>query len=458
MDGSIPYGSVSLIQSGLYPQSQLSFPHHFQLEFLLIHDVNILRVKGVSFDNFWSRGKAWAPKRDPSHWLSHHKAEHKNQMLYIFQGTSIFKLILPQERIRASSRGGVDVTLSHHFQMLMLDGPDLMKPMPKGQVGDSDFSQKVKNINRNFSRKAVLSSQLKFAPLAAVCSFSGCFTAWILSDLILSWQGGWGEKRKSKLAYQVSAMWGPPYCNPALAKSLGSFPWSSSGTSSSFTGAGLVVPLAQSKLPNWTRLQITFLPIFILFHLFLKNMLSPRLFFPPSILFLPFFPFPMTCFSFSAAQVISNSHWISDWCISLGMMKELFIQSIFRAKPRMFFFYIYVQSVTHREKASMSTPGKAASRAICDLCLCLTEKAEQGITAFFLSLSHILLGFLSTSWPSKSLSFFMCLYTVGKPESWTGHVCKNLEDGWCLEKRWNDKWSKIAAFQHVEHWTCPYSH
>lgn len=55
-----------------------------------------------------------------------------------------------------------------------------------------------------------------------------------------------------------------------------------------------------------------------------------------------------------------------------------------------------VHSVTHRKKASVSTPGKAASSAIAkhDLCLRLTEKAEQRVIA----LSHILLDFFSASW------------------------------------------------------------
>lgn len=184
----------------------LSFPPSLTISSLLIHNVNIIHMQGVSFDSFWSWGKAWTPELEPSHWLSHHKAEHKNQMFHIFQGTPIFKLILPQERIRAGSWGGVDVTLTHHFQMLVLDGPNLMNPVPKGQVEDSDFSQKVKNISSE-TLLGRLSSQFKFAPLTAVCSFSACFTSWTLSDLILSRQGVWGQKRPLRLAYKASAMW-----------------------------------------------------------------------------------------------------------------------------------------------------------------------------------------------------------------------------------------------------------
>lgn len=61
----------------------------------------------------------------------------------------------------------------------------------------------------------------------------------------------------------------------------------------------------------------------------------------------------------------------------------------------------------------MGTSGKAASRAIAahDLCLCLIEKGEQGIIAFFLSLPHVLIGSLSASWPSKTV-IFSCIFTL----------------------------------------------
>lgn len=69
-------------------------------------------------------------------------------MLSIFQDLSIFKLILPLERIRAGAWGGVDVSLTHDFQMLMLNGPDLMSLVPKEQVGDSDFSEELQSVGR----------------------------------------------------------------------------------------------------------------------------------------------------------------------------------------------------------------------------------------------------------------------------------------------------------------------
>lgn len=69
-------------------------------------------------------------------------------MLSIFQDSSIFKLILPSERIRAGTWGGVDVILTHGFQMLMSDGPDLMSPVPKEQVVDADFSEEWQRVRR----------------------------------------------------------------------------------------------------------------------------------------------------------------------------------------------------------------------------------------------------------------------------------------------------------------------
>lgn len=69
-------------------------------------------------------------------------------MLSIFQDLSIFKLILPLEGIRAGAWGGVDVSLTHGFQILRLDGPDLMNLAPKEQVVDSDFPEELQCVRR----------------------------------------------------------------------------------------------------------------------------------------------------------------------------------------------------------------------------------------------------------------------------------------------------------------------
>lgn len=76
--------------------------------------------------------------------LSHHKANDKNQPLSIFQNLSIFKLILSSEGIRAGSWGGIDVSQTHDFQMLVLDGLDLM--IPKERVVDSDFNEELQHV------------------------------------------------------------------------------------------------------------------------------------------------------------------------------------------------------------------------------------------------------------------------------------------------------------------------
>lgn len=139
----------------------------------------------------------------------------------------------------------------------------------------------------------------------------------------------------------------------------------------------------------------------------------------PSILFPSPFPFSHEVFLFCC--------YPSDFQQPLLFWLQYFSWNDERvAHPKYFqgktqyVYLICVQTVTHREKASMNTPGKAASRGIAthDLCLCLTEKAEQGIMAFFLSLSCILLGSLSASWPSKTFifSWIFTLWANLKPE------------------------------------------
>lgn len=135
-------------------------------------------MKGVSFDNFWSWGKAWTPKLDPSHWLSHHKAEHKNQMFLIFQGTSIFKIILPQERIRAGSQGGVDVTDSS-FSNADVGWTRFNELNAKGAGGGLWLQSEVeKHQQQNFSRKAILLFSVE------ICTFnSSLLFLWLLHSL-----------------------------------------------------------------------------------------------------------------------------------------------------------------------------------------------------------------------------------------------------------------------------------
>lgn len=138
-------------------------------------------------------------------------------------------------------------------------------------------------------------------------------------------------------------------------------------------------------------------------HLFLKSMLSPCLYFPHQS---SSFPFSHGVFLFCC--------YPSDFQRPLNFWLQYFSWNDERVLHPKYFqdqtqneYFIYVQGITHREKASMSTPGKAASRAMAthDLCLCLTKKAEQGIIASFLSFSRILLGSLSASWPYKTLIF-----------------------------------------------------
>lgn len=69
-------------------------------------------------------------------------------MLSISQNFTIFKLILPSERMRTGAWGEVDVSLTHDFQMLILGGPDLMSPLPKGQVVDSDFNEELQYVRK----------------------------------------------------------------------------------------------------------------------------------------------------------------------------------------------------------------------------------------------------------------------------------------------------------------------
>jgi len=42
----------------------------------------------------------------------------------------------------------MDVILTHDFQMLMLNGPDLMNLVPKEQLVDSDFGEELQPVKR----------------------------------------------------------------------------------------------------------------------------------------------------------------------------------------------------------------------------------------------------------------------------------------------------------------------
>lgn len=220
--------------------------------------------------------------------------------------------------------------------------------------------------------------------------------------------------------------------HPALCEILGKPPIIFIRNQLILHRGGLVALLTQSKFPDWTRLEITFLSIFILFTSFLKIFILHAFIFPISPL-----PFPFSLFPWDVSLLLLPKRFPTptDFLIVLWLSLVFLLEDGRVVHPKYFqgktqnVFCICVQSFTHREKPSMSTPEKAASRAIAahDPCLCLTEKAEQSIIAFFLSISSFT-SLFECSMASQNSHFFMHFCTVGKPESWTGHVCKNVED------------------------------
>lgn len=125
-------------------------------------------------------------------------------------------------------------------------------------------------------------------------------------------------------------------------------------------------------------------------------------------------------------------------------------------------FFMHVQNVTHREEASVSTPGRAASSAIAkhDLCLWLTEKAVQCIIPLsFTYFTWLFECFMAWFPDHNSQSYhFSCSLHSGQSRKLDSSCLSSSRRCWCFSKCWYDKSSSIAAFQHLQRWTVPYSH
>lgn len=217
----------------------------------------------------------------------------------------------------------------------------------------------------------------------------------------------------------------------------------------------MVAPLTQSELTNWTRLEITFLPIYILLTSFLKKRFLHTFNFPINPLPFPFFLFP--------------------WSVSLLLLPKWF--------PTATDFLIVVFLLEWWKSCSSKVFSEQNPECLFDKCAkCHTQgksiheysrKSCQQSNSYTWSLPVLdwesragkycifPLSFTCFTWliecfmASQNSRFFMDLYTVGKPEAWTGRVCKNLEDA--------DVWRNVGmanylTLMHFSTWSTGLTH